>query len=338
MDDKQDEATEPDTVALPLQKTNDDAHAVVDIADVSDSHVADSHVSDSHVSDSHRLAVSDVGDSDVSDSHVLESATDSKAPVASETAAGPVGAAGFRAVWRRGTAGLRHPRMTGAGVVIALLVGLLGFALIAQVKSNSSSSTLANDRPDDLVRILSDLDARKDRLGSEISTLQEQQGQLSSGAQARDAALAAAAQRADELGILAGTLPAQGTGLTIALTPAGAPIAGSLVLDAVEALRGSGAEAMQISGSTGGPVRIVASTSFVDVSGGVRVDGQLLTGTLTITVIGDPQTMQTALTIPGEVDDMVKQAGGNVLVEQPGTVDVTALHPATPAKYAHPVS
>ena len=48
--------------------------------------------------------------------------------------------------------------------------------------------------------------------------------------------------------------------------------------------------------------------------------------------------MQTAMRIPGGVVDTVQQAGGTVLVEQPGTVQVTALHPATPFKYAKPVS
>jgi uncharacterized protein YlxW (UPF0749 family) len=231
-----------------------------------------------------------------------------------------------------------HPRASVAGAVIALLVGLLGFALIAQVKSNSSASTLANDRPDDLVRILSDLDARKDRLGTEITSLQAQQRQLNSGAQGRQAALEAAQQRADELGILAGTLPATGPGLVITLQPAATPLDASLVLEAVEALRDAGAEAMQVSGANGATARIVASTWFVDGNGGVVVDGQVLSGSMTLTVIGDPQTMQTALTIPGEVDDMVKQAGGNVLVEQPGSVTVSVLHPTTPPKYAHPAS
>ncbi len=111
------------------------------------------------------------------------------------------------------------------------------------------------------------------------------------------------------------------------------------MLEAVEALRDAGGEAMQISGATGPAVRIVASSWFIDgPNGSVIVDGQALTGSLALTVIGDPQTMQTALTIPGEVDDMVKQAGGNVLVETPGTVTVSALHATTPAKYAHPVS
>jgi uncharacterized protein YlxW (UPF0749 family) len=240
---------------------------------------------------------------------------------------------------RRGImASFRKPRVTAAGMVIALLVGLLGFALIAQVKSNSSTSTLSSDRPDDLVRILSDLDSRKDRLNTEITNLQETQRQLNSGAQSKQAALNAASQRADELGILAGTLPAQGPGMVVELKPTTGEIDATVVLDAIEELRGAGAEAMEISGANGPTVRIVTSTWFVDGSGGIVVSGILLTGTLTITVIGDAQTMQTAFTIPGGVDDNVQRGGGTVLVQQPGTVMVTALASPSPLKYAHPVS
>jgi uncharacterized protein YlxW (UPF0749 family) len=244
-------------------------------------------------------------------------------------------AAARRPMWRR----VLFPRLTGASAIIALLVGLLGFALIAQVRSNSSTADLSNDRPEDLVRILSDLDDRKDRLNNEIAQLKEQQRQLSSGAQSRQAALDAARQRADELGILAGTLPAQGPGLVITMQPPPTvPVADSTVVDAVEALRDSGAEAMQIAGANGPVVRIVASTSFVATATGVNVDGENLIGSLTITAIGDPQTMAPALTIPGEVDDVLKGAGGKLLIEQPGTVTVGALHTVTPARYAHPIS
>jgi uncharacterized protein YlxW (UPF0749 family) len=255
-----------------------------------------------------------------------------------DEAAGPDGGAAVP-VWRRVVRALTHPRLTGANAIIALLVGLLGFALIAQVKSNANESTLANDRPDDLVRILSDLDSRKDRLGNEIATLQETVRQLTSGAAGRQAALDAAARRADELGILAGTLPAQGPGLQITLQPqAGQQMDASVVLNAVEELRGAGAEAMQITGTGGPGVRVVASTSFVDGDGGVTMGDQTLGGSLVISVIGDPQTMQTAMSIPGGVVDTVRGAGGTVLIDQPAVVRVTLLHQSGPLRYAHPVS
>lgn len=245
----------------------------------------------------------------------------------------PVGA------WRRMLRAMVNPRLSGAGAIIALLVGLLGFGLIAQVRSNANESTLANDRPDDLVRILSDLDARKDRLTAEITSLQETVRELNSGAEGRQAALAAAARRADELGILAGTRAASGPGLIITLAPsAGSPISADILLDTVEELRGAGAEAMQVTGAGSAEVRIVASSFFVDAAGGIDVDGQTVGGTIVITAIGDPQTMQTALSIAGGVVDTVHNAGGTVHMDQEPTVEVTALHTDTPLRYAHPAS
>src|SRR6185369_9201802 len=99
---------------------------------------------------------------------------------------------------------------------------------------------------------------------------------------------------------------------------------------------GAGPEAMQIAGSDGTTVRIVASTYFVDSKDGVIADGRTLPGTLTLTAIGEPQTMQTALSIPGGALDTTRTHGGNVQVESPGTVQVTALHPTTDLKYAKP--
>jgi uncharacterized protein YlxW (UPF0749 family) len=266
--------------------------------------------------------------------------------VALSTAAAPPGPADpdgtpdddGRPGWARLISSLRRPRLTAGAMVIAILIALLGFALIAQVKTNDSSSTLSSDRPDDLVRILSDLDSRKDRLNTEITSLQETQRQLSSGAESKQAALDAATERADELGILAGTLPAVGPGIVIVLRPSKSAISATDLLETVEELRGAGAEAMQITGGNGPSVRIIAPTWFVDGTNGVIASGVQLTGTLTITVIGDAQTMQTALTIPGGVDDSVQQDGGTVLVAQPGTVRVATLASPTSTKYAHPVS
>jgi uncharacterized protein YlxW (UPF0749 family) len=231
----------------------------------------------------------------------------------------------------------RRRRLSAAGAVIGLLLGLLGFAFVVQLRSNSTDQQLSTDRPEDLVRILSDLDARKDRLSQEINTLETTQQQLAAGSQSRQAALAEASRRADELGILAGSLAAQGPGLRVEFRPAAKPIQASDVLDAIEELRGAGAEAMQISGSGGTAVRIVASTSFVDATGGgLVVDGTALTGPYTVTVIGDPQTMQVALNIPGGVVETVHNHGGNVTIASPGTVQVSALHPVTNPRYAQP--
>ncbi|HZN18651.1 MAG TPA: DUF881 domain-containing protein [Micromonosporaceae bacterium] len=229
-------------------------------------------------------------------------------------------------------------RLSAAGAVIGLLLGLLGFTLVMQLRSNAADPELASARPEDLVRILSDLEAREERLRREISDLEESQRQLASGARGRQAALEEARRRADELGILAGTLPAQGPGLAVRFMPgAGKPVEAAALLDAVEELRGAGAEAMQVTGADGGTVRVVASTAFVDADGGLLVGGRRLSAPYTVTVIGDPQTMRTALNIPGGVVESIGQDGGSVILDEPGLVAVTALHEQGELRYARPV-
>jgi uncharacterized protein YlxW (UPF0749 family) len=236
-----------------------------------------------------------------------------------------------------GAAPAARARMSVAGAVIGLLLVLFGFAFVVQIRSNATDEQLSNARPEDLVRILSDLDARKDRLSQEIAQLQNTQQQLAAGSQGRAAALDAAAKRARDLGILAGTLPAQGPGIQVQFLPGRSGLKASVLLDAVEELRDAGAEALEIDGGNGSAVRIVASSWFVDgQSGGLDVDGQHLTGPYWLTAIGDPPTMQTALNIPGGVVDTVHSAGGNVIVNQPGTVRVSALHQAGTPRYAQP--
>ncbi|WP_425435402.1 DUF881 domain-containing protein [Micromonospora pattaloongensis] len=228
-------------------------------------------------------------------------------------------------------------KLSSAGVMIAVLIALLGFTLVVQVKNNSADPTLAAARQEDLVRILSDLEAREERLRGDIAALEESQRQLNSGAQGRQAALQEATRRADELGILAGTLPARGPGLTVHFASGAQSIRAAAILDAVQELRGAGAEAMQIAGG-GGSVRIVASTYFLDADGGVTVGGTRLTGPYTITVIGDPKTMRTALNIPGGVVASVSGDGGNVTIQEHEVVDVTALSKPKDLQHARPVS
>lgn len=229
-------------------------------------------------------------------------------------------------------------RLSSAGVVIALLLGVLGFTLVVQVKSNSEETGLASARQEDLVRILADLESREQRLRQEISGLEDSQRQLTSGVEGRQAALEEAGRRADELGVLAGTLPAQGPGLTVRFEAGEQPLKAAALLDAVQELRGAGAEAMQIRGSDGGAVRIVASTYFLDAEGGITVDGDHLTAPYTIDVIGEPRTMETALKIPGGVVESVGNDNGTVIVQERDVVEVSARAAPTSLQYARPAS
>ena len=226
-------------------------------------------------------------------------------------------------------------RLSSAGALIWVLLALFGFTIVVQLRSNDGDQGLATARQEDLVRILSDLEARDSRLQSEISALETSQRQLTSGVAGRQAALAEADKRADELGLLAGTLPGRGPGLRIVIDR----VKASAVLNAVQELRGSGGEVMQLTGSNGSSVRVVASSYFVDAEGGGLIaDDVHLSGPYTLDVIGQPQTMQTALQSPGGVVASVNSGGGSVTLEQRTMVEVTALRKATTLQYARPAS
>ncbi|WP_430502080.1 DUF881 domain-containing protein [Micromonospora trifolii] len=263
----------------------------------------------------------------------LSAVSRSGEPVAgSDGLAEPVGESAAPAVAGRS-------RWSTAGVMIAALLALLGFTLVVQLKTTSTDPTLGATRQEDLVRILSDLDARENRLQQDIRALEDSQRQLRSGEQGRQAALDEATRRADELGILAGTLPAVGPGLTVQFDAGVKPISANRVLDAVQELRGAGAEAMQISGGDRATVRIIASTYFLDGdNGSLMVEGRRLSGPYTITVIGDPATMRTALNIPGGVVASVRGDGGNVTFGEREVAEVSALHVPIKLEHARPVS
>lgn len=230
-------------------------------------------------------------------------------------------------------------RLSSAGALIGVLLALFGFTLVVQLRSNDDNSELASARQEDLVRILSDLEARDQRLQQDITTLDDSRRQLTSGVAGREAALAEADKRAAELGLLSGTVPGRGPGLVVTLAAKDQEIKASALLNAVQELRGAGGEVMQLVGDNGVAVRIVASSYFVDAAGGaIVVDGQQLSGPYELTVIGDGPTMQTALQIPGGVVASVSQGGGNVTMEQRTSVDVTAVRQAASLQYARPVA
>jgi uncharacterized protein YlxW (UPF0749 family) len=228
-------------------------------------------------------------------------------------------------------------RTRRAGAWIGLLAALLGFALAVQVKSTESMA-LPTARQEDLVRILDDLNAREERLRRDIADLERTRGELTSGALGSEAALQEARRRAQQLALLAGTVPATGPGVSITLTEGKERLPADLILDAVEELRGAGAEALQLTGGQGGSVRIAAATYFLDSGDGILVDGKSLRGPYTILAIGDQSTLAAALNIPGGVVNTVEQAGAAARIEQRDKVVVTALRRAVTAQYAQPVS
>jgi uncharacterized protein YlxW (UPF0749 family) len=202
--------------------------------------------------------------------------------------------------------------------------------MVAQARQTNVGG-LASLRQSDLVEILAGLNEQSARLESEIRDLQATRDQLGSGTDSDSAAQEAARERLEVLRILTGTAPATGPGIELSISDPEHAVSADELLNAVQELRGAGAEALQI-----GDVRVVAPTAFVEGVDGVVVDGQALTPPYRIRAIGDPQALSTALNIPGGVLEALRNDGAAGSVRRLDQVRVDALRALQEAEYARP--
>jgi len=227
---------------------------------------------------------------------------------------------------------MARPRATKANAFAALLAILLGFAVATQVRQNQSLG-LESLRQSELITILDNATLQSSRLDQNARELQVTRDQLVSGSTGEAAALKAAQERLDALGILAGTVPARGPGIRMTIVDQGGKVTPALLLDAIQELRDAGAEAIQV-----GNVRVVASSHFDQAPTGVAVDGTNLHQPYTILAIGDPPTISSAMEIPGGLSENVRQLGASITITQGKALTVGALHTLSEPRYARPVA
>jgi uncharacterized protein YlxW (UPF0749 family) len=226
-------------------------------------------------------------------------------------------------------AALRRPGSRGQAIA-AVLLAVLGFAGVTQVRSNSRDDSYIGARQGDLIQYINNLSLASRRAESEISQLQQTRDSLGNDTVARRTALERARQQADTLGILAGTVPASGPGIRVTVTGAGNAVGTNQLLNGLQELRDAGAEVIELNGR----VRVVAQTALQDTAGGVRVDGKLLRTPYVIEAIGDPQTLATALDFTGGFTAGVRSVGGKVEVRQLDRVEISTVRPASAPRYA----
>ncbi|WP_328324417.1 MULTISPECIES: DUF881 domain-containing protein [unclassified Streptomyces] len=226
-------------------------------------------------------------------------------------------------------AALWPPRVTRAQLIVALLLFVLGLGLAIQVRSNSDNSPLRGARQEDLVRILDELDNRTQRLDDEKQRLQSQRSELESSSDQAEEARKQTNEKARQLGILAGTVAAQGPGITLLVNDPHKTVQADMLLDTVQELRAAGAEAIQVNG-----VRVVGDTYFSDAGGGIQVDTEKISAPYTFKVIGKPADLEPALNIPGGVVQTLEKEQATATVTPAQKIVVDALRPAKRPDYA----
>ncbi|MFF3557511.1 DUF881 domain-containing protein [Streptomyces tsukubensis] len=230
---------------------------------------------------------------------------------------------------QRLVAGLWPPRITRAQLTVALLLFVLGLGLAIQVRSTSDNSALRGARQEDLVRILDELDSRTERLEDEKRRLEQQRTELETSSDQAEEARRQTRQKEQQLGILAGTVAAQGPGITLTVDDRSGTVEPDMLLDAVQELRAAGAEAIQVNGH-----RVVADTYFTGSGGNVEVDGEKIDAPYRFEVIGKPQDLEPALNIPGGIVRTLEKEQATATVARSEKIVVDALRPEKQPDYA----
>ncbi len=207
-----------------------------------------------------------------------------------------------------------------------MLLALVGFAAVTQVRTNEVDDTYAGLREQDLIDVLNGLAGTTQRAETEIARLETTRDDLQSDTGARQAALAQARSRPQRW---RPGRPGAGhrTGHPITITEVDGPVDVDPILDMIQELRTAGAEAIQINGE----VRVVAQTSFEDGAGGILVDGQLVERAVRHRRDRrPPDTLVGALRFPdGPRDQFEEDDGAELTFEEPSSVDIeTTRDPA----------
>ena len=217
--------------------------------------------------------------------------------------------------------------------VVGVLVGILAFAAVTQVRLAGKDDTYANLREAELIQALNGLQAASRKAERDISDLESTRDQLRSSTLRRTTALEQAQKEVQTLGVLAGTVPATGPGVTITVDDPKNELSLNHLLDGIEELRNAGVEAVEINDR----VRVIAQTSFEEDPDGVRVDGVVLKPPYVIDAIGSPDTLAGALQFQDGFADDVEADGGKVSIKKADRVEVSVTRTPVKPRYAEAV-
>ncbi|HSN43223.1 MAG TPA: DUF881 domain-containing protein [Propionibacteriaceae bacterium] len=225
-------------------------------------------------------------------------------------------------------------RPSRSQAVMAVILFLCGIAVVTQIAAISADVGYSRMRRSELVELLDTLNIQSRRLEADIAELESTKRQLESGVDASRLAAEQARQRLDELGILAGTLPAVGPGIRLTIVDPQRKLTPELLLDAIGELRDAGAEAIEINDA----IRVVGSSWVGGAPGAVVVDGFTLDLPITIEAIGTPHSLEEGARFRGGLVSQMEgpPVEGSVLITQVDELTIDSVHYVSEPVFARP--
>lgn len=203
-------------------------------------------------------------------------------------------------------------------LTIGFVTAMFGLLLVVTLRGPADSELFENTSEADLVVLLDSLQQRLERLQLEEYELRSARSEILAGD--REEALARTQEQLFAMNVLNGTVEVVGPGVELRIQSSG-DIGYDTLLAVVQELRDSGAEAIEING-----VRLNGRSYFSEANAGaVIVDGIRIYPTFLIKAIGDSETIETALTIPGGVADLVAELGGYLYISKLDNLEILSL-------------
>jgi len=185
---------------------------------------------------------------------------------------------------------MHRPRSQITIAVVALILGML---VVIQLRSQASSSGLAQLSSQDLTILVANLNDRNDQLRREGSSLEVELATLTANQSRGDVSIDEIEADLERVRAYAGLDPVGGPGVMISIRGA---IDGAGVEEIINELRNAGAEAI----ATGG-VRVVAGLVVTGPPGAAQVDDVALGDAFELLAIGAPEKLTGSLTRSGGV-------------------------------------
>ncbi len=182
-------------------------------------------------------------------------------------------------------------RRRSSRVAMSLVLLLLGFLVVVQLRSQTTGDPLAGMSVQEIGELVANLTTRNNQLREEIATLESQRESVQAAVQRGDTS--AVGIRSDLARILAwsGAAPVTGAGVRIS-------VAGMVPGDALELLlnelRNAGAEAIAV-----GDARLVPGIVATGPAGDVAIGDLTVVDPIQVVAIGQPETLAGSLTRVG---------------------------------------
>ena len=187
-----------------------------------------------------------------------------------------------------------------AQVSLFIVVLVIGILLVGQLRSQARPIELSSLSAQELSTLIETLSARNVELSDGLANLREQIRDYERAELQGQSTLDLTEEQVEELAAFAGMRAVEGQGIVIEIDGSFDPTA---VNDLIYELRNAGAEAIAVD-----DIRITARSVAVLGTGAIEIDGDAIGHSFTISAIGSPSGLRSAIERPGGILTLLQQS------------------------------